>query len=191
MAGSGCLRRAGWHSMARARYCSPRARACYRSHSLRGGPRERPPRRKGSPPPTHPLRVPPPLSVPQLRKSPLHPPPAARGQAPPLGARRRPTAPPDRAGPPTRSRPAPPRLPRAALRLRGTAPSHSKRRTQAGYHGSCGADKTVLMWNVRGDCEVRRSPAHFSSPVPIRETLLFFAPTLAPDRETRRVRRTT
>tara|TARA_B110001450_G_scaffold198910_1_gene187644 strand:- start:2981 stop:3442 length:462 start_codon:yes stop_codon:yes gene_type:complete len=57
---------------------------------------------------------------------------------------------------------------------------------------SCGADKTVLMWNVRGDCEVRRSPAHFSSPVPIRdETLLFFAPTLAPDRETRRVRRTT
>ena len=25
---------------------------------------------------------------------------------------------------------------------------------------SCGADKTVLMWNVRGDCEVRRSPAH-------------------------------
>ena len=50
---------------------------------------------------------------------------------------------------------------------------------------SCGADKTVLMWNVRGDCEVRRSPAHFSSPVPIRETLLFFAPTLAPDRETR------
>ena len=57
---------------------------------------------------------------------------------------------------------------------------------------SCGADKTVLMWNVRGDCEVRRSPAHLSSPVPIRdETLLFFAPTLAPDRETRRVRRTT
>ena len=57
---------------------------------------------------------------------------------------------------------------------------------------SCGADKTVLMWNVRGDCEVRRSPAHFSSPVPIRdETLLLFAPTLAPDRETRRVRRTT
>ena len=57
---------------------------------------------------------------------------------------------------------------------------------------SCGADKTVLMWNVRGDCEVRRSPAHFSSPVPIRdETLLFFAPTLAPDRETRRARRTT
>ena len=56
---------------------------------------------------------------------------------------------------------------------------------------SCGADKTVLMWNVRGDCEVRRSPAHFSSPVPIRETLLFFAPTLAPDHETRRVRRTT
>ena len=57
---------------------------------------------------------------------------------------------------------------------------------------SCGADKTVLMWNVRSDCEVRRSPAHFSSPVPIRdETLLLFAPTLAPDRETRRVRRTT
>ena len=57
---------------------------------------------------------------------------------------------------------------------------------------SCGADKTVLMWNVRGDCEVRRSPAHLSSPVPIRdETLLLFAPTLAPDRETRRVRRTT
>ena len=57
---------------------------------------------------------------------------------------------------------------------------------------SCGADKTVLMWNVRGDCEVRRSPAHFSSPVPIRdETLLLFAPTLAPDRETRRARRTT
>ena len=32
---------------------------------------------------------------------------------------------------------------------------------------SCGADKTVLMWNVRGDCEVRArgSPA-FPSPVP-------------------------
>lgn len=33
---------------------------------------------------------------------------------------------------------------------------------------SCGADKTVLMWNVRGDCEVRArgSPPAFPSPVP-------------------------
>ena len=29
---------------------------------------------------------------------------------------------------------------------------------------SCGADKTVLMWNVRGDCEVRRSPRPLIDP---------------------------
>ena len=44
---------------------------------------------------------------------------------------------------------------------------------------SCGADKTVLMWNVRGDCEVRaRGSPRVSLPewCPI-QTLLLFAPS--------------
>ena len=45
---------------------------------------------------------------------------------------------------------------------------------------SCGADKTVLMWNVRGDCEVRARgspPPRFPPRCPI-QTLLLFAPSL-------------
>ena len=41
---------------------------------------------------------------------------------------------------------------------------------------SCGADKTVLMWNVRGDCEVRaRGSPRVSLPewCPIQTLLLF------------------